>query len=50
MYAKSSQKKNWTFNAEELASLRMKSNQDYITTHGTDMDVSYARNQSLKGV
>ncbi|KAG5684421.1 hypothetical protein PVAND_013655 [Polypedilum vanderplanki] len=36
MYAQSSQKRNWTFNADELINLRVKSNQDYIASQGTD--------------
>lgn len=39
MYSKSSQKRNWTFDATELINLRVKNNQEYITTHGSEMDV-----------
>lgn len=44
MYPMSSQKKNWTFENEiELADMRHKRTQDFIETHGKDMDVSDAK-------
>lgn len=40
MYAKSTQKRNWTFEADELINLRVKHNQEYIVQNGSGMDVS----------
>lgn len=42
MYPLSSQKKYWTFNSiEQLNDLRLKQNQKFIDTHGSQMDVSF---------
>jgi hypothetical protein len=39
MYSKSSQKRNWTLEADELIKLRVKNNQDFIVKHGSQLDV-----------
>jgi len=40
MYAKSTQKTNWTLTADELINLRVKHNQEFIATFGAHIDVS----------
>ena len=40
MYAKSTQKRNWTLTADELINLRVKHNQEFISTFGAHIDVS----------
>lgn len=43
MYPVSSQRRYWTFGSEaEIATLRLKHNEDFITKHGSEYDVSYA--------
>ena len=44
MYAKSTQKRNWTLTADELINLRVKHNQEYIATNGAHIDVSISFN------